>query len=233
MKLTIIIALYNTEQYIEKCIRSVYLNNKLPLSNFEIIVINDGSTDKSQNIVENLQIEYSNIILINKENGGQSSARNRGFAIARGEYIFCLDSDDFVEAFVLIEALEYCLKNNLDMFPIFYKRYTESNELLPVRKDNYPIINKPITGGEFPNNFVVSGSMWRYFYKTSIIKENNLYLTEGIYHEDEESIIKFLSYSKRISDSKFLVYNQIIRSAATDNRQNKDHRIKVLNDSLV
>src|SRR5690554_1785104 len=126
MKLTIIIALYNTEQYIEKCIRSVYLNNKLPLSNFEIIVINDGSTDKSQNIVENLQIEYSNIILINKENGGQSSARNRGFKIAKGKYIFCLDSDDFIVAPEMVEALSYCMEKNLDMLPLFYQRYTEN-----------------------------------------------------------------------------------------------------------
>src|SRR5690606_24862994 len=84
MKLSIIIALYNTEKYIEKCIRSIYLNNTLSLNEFEVIVINDGSTDNSQIIVEDLKNDFTNIILINKENGGQSSARNIGFKIAKG-----------------------------------------------------------------------------------------------------------------------------------------------------
>src|SRR5690606_2197423 len=233
MKLSIIIALYNTEKYIEKCLRSIYLNNQLPLNEYEVIVINDGSSDKSREIVEELLIEFSNIILLNKENGGQSSARNRGFSIAKGEYIFCLDSDDSVEARKMVNALNYCKDKSLDMLTIFYQRFTEENYLLPSKKDIYPIIDKPITGGQFLNKFGISGCMWRYFYKTSIIKDNELYLTEGIYHEDEEFIIKFLSYTKRIAYQRHLVYNHLVRSDSTVNKKNKPHRIKLLKDILT
>lgn len=233
MKLSIIIALYNTETYIEKCIRSIYEQNTLPFEDFEVIVINDGSTDNGGVIVERLQNEYPNTQLFNKENGGQSTARNIGFERAKGTYIFCLDSDDSVNAKEMIYALEYCIKENLDMLPVFYQRYDENFELLKEKKDNYPIIDHPITGGDFMNKFVVSGSMWRYFYKTSIIKAHHLYLTEGIYHEDEEFIIKFLSYTKKIAYQKHQVYNHVVRSNSTVNNKNKQHRKKLLKDLVV
>jgi|SRR5690606_20098522 len=233
MKLSIIIALYNTEKYIEKCIRSIYLNNTLSLNEFEVIVINDGSTDNSQIIVEDLKNDFTNIILINKENGGQSSARNIGFKIAKGEYIFCLDSDDFIEATNMVEALRYSFEKKLDMLPVFYRRYNEEYHVLGDKKDNYSLIDQPITGGEFLTSFVISGSMWRYFYKVSIIRENNLNLTEGIFHEDEEFIIKFLSYARKISYQRHLVYNHLVRSNSTVNKKDKAHRKRLLNNLLV
>ncbi|WP_288883521.1 glycosyltransferase family 2 protein [Pedobacter panaciterrae] len=230
MKLSIVIALYNTEAYIERCIRSIYNQNELSIDEYEVFVINDGSTDEGQKIVEKLQAEFSNIRLVNKENGGQSTARNIGFDLATGNYFFCLDSDDFVDANALTKALNYCEQRNLDMLPIFYRRFSESYEQLPERTDNYPIIDEVITGGDFMNRFVVSGSMWRYFYKTSVLRDNNLQLTEGIYHEDEEFIVKFLSYSKKISYQRHLVYNHIVRANSTVNKKDKKHRIRLLND---
>lgn len=233
MKLSIVIALYNTEAYIEKCIRSVYVQNKLPFQDFEVIVVNDGSTDNSRVIVERLQLDYANLELVNKENGGQSTARNIGFDKAKGSYIFCLDSDDSVNAKEMVQALEYCKKEELDMLPVSYKRYNEINKPLKEKRDNYPVICHFITGGDFMNKFVISGAMWRYFYKTSIIKKYDLYLTEGIYHEDEEFIIKFLSYAKRIAYQKHQVYNHVVRSNSTVNNKNKHHRTKLLKDLLV
>lgn len=234
MKLSIIIALYNTEIYIEKCIRSIYINNNLSNDSFEVIVINDGSTDNSKSIVEQMMKEYSNIQLINKENGGQSTARNIGFNLAKGEYFFCLDSDDSINAKELSKALFYCISNNLDVLPVYYQVYDQNHKLLTRKKaDNYPIINKAIDGGIFMSNYTISGSMWRYFYKTSLLKQHNLKLTEGIFHEDEEFVIKFLSYSKKISYKRHLVYNHVIRDNSTVNKKEKKHRLKLLDDLIV
>jgi len=230
MRLSIIIALYNTEIYIEKCIRSIYAKNNMPMSSFEVLVINDGSTDNSPSIVSQLQEEYSNIVLINKENGGQSTARNVGFNLVKGKYFFCLDSDDFINDLELIKALEICEVEDLDLLPISLKRFDENFNLLKQKEDNYTIFSKPITGGELMNRFVISGSMCRYLYKTTILKTYGLKLTEGIFHEDEEFIVKFISYSKRIIYQKNSVYNQVVRSNSTMNNDNKDHRIRLLND---
>lgn len=228
MKLSIITALYNTKDLIEECIHSVYLNNSLFLSEFEVIVINDGSTDGSEKVIERLQKEYTNLILINKENGGQSTARNIGFKKAKGEYIFCLDSDDTVNAQELIKALKYAEDNKLDMLPIAFKTFDEKGKVLPLKKDNYSVFHKFINGGQFMRKFIVSGTMWRYFYKTSLIRQNNLKLTEGVFHEDEEFVIKYLSYVRKTAYQKHLVYNYLQRSESTVNKKSINHRKKLI-----
>ena len=95
MKLSIIIPVYNVEKWLERCVRSVE-NQDLPSSEYEVILVNDGSKDNSGQIASKLSEEYDNIVVINKNNGGQSSARNEGMRIARGEYFMFVDSDDYI-----------------------------------------------------------------------------------------------------------------------------------------
>lgn len=233
MKLSIVIALYNTELYIEKCIRSIYEGNPLDGKDFEVIVINDGSTDNSKVIVESLLDEYANLKLVNKENGGQSSARNIGFDMAGGTYLFCLDSDDFIDAKALCEALEYCCINELDMLPISYAMYDDKLGRLPDKKDLYPVIDRPISGGEFMDKFVIAGSMWRYIYKLDIMRKYSLKLTEGIFHEDEEFVMKFMSYANKISYQRHQVYNHVVWAGSTVNKKDAGHRRKLLGDLIA
>lgn len=231
MKLSIIIALYNTEKYIEKCIRSVTGQN-LSFEDYEIIVINDGSNDRSQEIVEKLMLEFSTIHLINKENGGQSSARNFGFKKAKGDYIFCLDSDDTIAADSLAILLQKAYSNNLDMLSFFFETISEDGIILPSKRDNYKEENV-MTGAIFMNKFVVSGTMWRYFFKRSLFFNHNLSLIEGIFHEDEEFIIQALSYSERVQYFKYKFYIYLVRENSTVNNKSVEHRLKLLRDIIT
>ena len=86
MKLSIIVPVYNVEPYIERCVRSLEQQN-IPKQEYEIIIVNDGTQDQSIQIINKLRLEYPNIVLIEKENGGLSSARNYGLKYAQGEYI--------------------------------------------------------------------------------------------------------------------------------------------------
>lgn len=233
MKLSIIIALYNTERYIEKCIRSIYKNSNLSQECFEVIVINDGSTDNSPYIVKKLQKEFLNIRLINKKNGGQSTARNIGFALANGDYIFCLDSDDSINAEKIEEMLELCIGLKLDMLSFNFQRISESGKLLPKGKNGYIEERNILTGGEFLNKFTISGAMCRYFYRTEVLRKNGLKLIEGIYHEDEEFVIQFLSYSNRVKHVSIVFYNYLIRGDSTVNNRNVSHRLKLLSDMFI
>lgn len=231
MKLSIIIALYNTEKYIEKCIRSVTSQN-LGQEDYEIIVINDGSTDRSQEIVEKLMLEFSTIKLINKENGGQSSARNLGFKKAKGDYIFCLDSDDAIKADCLSLVLEKAYINNLDMISFFYETISEEGFVLPSKRDNYKE-GQVMSGAAFMNEFVISGTMWRYFFKRTIFFEHNLSLIEGIFHEDEEFIVQALSYSNRVQYFNYKFYIYLQRENSTVNNKSIEHRLKLLRDIIT
>ena len=92
--LSIIVPVYNVEDYIHQCIDSVLVQT---LKNYEIILIDDGSSDLSSQICDEYADVNRGVIVLHKENGGLSSARNAGISIAKGEYLFFLDSDDFIE----------------------------------------------------------------------------------------------------------------------------------------
>ena len=96
MKLSIIVPVYNVADYLPKCLDSLLVQD-LSQNEYEIIVVNDGSTDNSGKIAEEYSKTYSNIILINQENQGLSGARNTGIQNAKGEYVQFVDSDDYLE----------------------------------------------------------------------------------------------------------------------------------------
>lgn len=112
MKISVIIPVYNTEEYLKECIDSI-LNQTIDL--FEVIIVDDGSTDGSLALINEYAENYSNIHVVSQQNSGLGAARNLGLKIARGEYIYFIDSDDILEK----NALEYCYnlasKNKLDM----------------------------------------------------------------------------------------------------------------------
>lgn len=92
--ITIIVPVYNTENYIETCLKSLISQN---LDNFEIICINDGSTDNSFDILNKYAKHYGNIKILSQQNQGVSIARNNGLKIAKGDYVMFVDSDDWIE----------------------------------------------------------------------------------------------------------------------------------------
>lgn len=114
MKLSVIIPVYNVEKYIEKTIYSLYKQD-LSEDEFEIILINDGSTDKSLDIICNLADKYNNIIILNQSNQGPSIARNNGIIKANGDYILFMDSDDLLINSSLSFMLNIAYKYQLDI----------------------------------------------------------------------------------------------------------------------
>ena len=109
MDLSIIVPIYNVEKYVRTCIESIYKQG-LDEKDFEVIIVNDGTTDRSMEVIADIIKQHSNIIVIEQENQGLSVARNKGMAKAKGEYIFMIDSDDFLidnrVSFLLEKALE-------------------------------------------------------------------------------------------------------------------------------
>ncbi|MFT7861087.1 MAG: glycosyltransferase family 2 protein [Sulfurimonas sp.] len=112
IKVSIVIPAYNVEKYIERCIKSAISQT---LKKIEIIVVNDGSTDKTQEIIERLSLKDTRIIVINKKNGGLLNARKSGLSIAKGEYIQALDGDDWIEPTACEKMYNFAKKENLDI----------------------------------------------------------------------------------------------------------------------
>ena len=111
-KISFIIPVYNVEKYLEQCVESIMCQE---YENKEIILVNDGSTDASPDLCDKLATKYENVIVIHKENGGLSDARNTGLNKASGDYILFVDSDDFIESGCLKMIAETASKNPVDV----------------------------------------------------------------------------------------------------------------------
>lgn len=116
MKYSVIIPVYNSEKTIKRCIKSITSQER---TDVEIIIVNDGSTDMSENFCKNLQNEHNNIVYIHKENGGVSSARNSGLSIAKGKYVMFVDSDDYVDS-NCFEILDNYTKSDADYYQFVF-----------------------------------------------------------------------------------------------------------------
>lgn len=112
-QISVIVPVYNVEPYLSQCIDSILSQT---FSNFELILVDDGSSDQSGKICDEYAARDSRIVVIHKENGGVSSARNAGLNIAKGEYITFIDSDDWISSDFFQQAINNCEKNNLDMY---------------------------------------------------------------------------------------------------------------------
>lgn len=129
MKLSIIIPVYKVEEYVENCLRSIAVQD-IPVEDYEIIVINDGSPDNSKEIILEFQKHQPNLLFINQENQGVSVARNRGLDVAKGDYIVFIDPDDTIEENSLSKILDRAYKDNIDMMYLTMNSYDESGNFL-------------------------------------------------------------------------------------------------------
>jgi glycosyltransferase involved in cell wall biosynthesis len=122
MKVSVIVPVYNVYEYIEKCLDSLVNQT---YKNIEIILINDGSTDNSLDIIKKYQKKHENIIVINQENHGQGYARNKGIEKSNGEFIMFVDSDDYVDTDI-VKKLVGSIKDNDAVVCNIYKVINEN-----------------------------------------------------------------------------------------------------------
>lgn len=213
LKLSIIIPVYNVEKYIEVCIESLYKQN-IPEDEFEVILINDGSTDNSLSILQRFEIQHTNITVISQRNQGLSVARNNGIKVAKGEYILFVDSDDLIIENSLKTLLGIACLNQVDILKADYIKAgnQEIEKGIDISKD-HTILPSIIKTGEqgFIEDYDPNYSyVWQFLFKRQFILDNSLSFLVGKYFEDVAYTIEaYLKASKFIAiPLKFYVYRQ-------------------------
>lgn len=204
MKLvSIIIPVYNTEKYLRKCLDSVVNQT---YKNIEIILVNDGSTDESENICKEYENNYKNIKYIKKENGGLSSSRNYGVKQATGEYICFIDSDDYIDE-NLIDNLKKYMEAEDDI--IKYKLIKIDSEYKNEEKISGPTFEEK-SGEEAFNELYYQDVMMQpaclYLYKKSFWDENNFSYPEGKFHEDFARTSLIILKAKKVASTNIYGY---------------------------
>lgn len=199
IKVSVMIPVYNTSKYLKKCLDSV-INQSL--REIEIICVNDGSTDNSLEILKEFSKKDKRIIIIDKKNGGLTSARNAALEIANGEYCLNIDSDDWIEQGYLEAMYEKAKKEDLDiLISDFYDDFT--NEKRIIKKVDLNLKDKEvITGKEYVQQFFTCnflGYTWNKLIKRELYIKNNIKYNENIFMlEDVEVIGKLGYFAKRI-----------------------------------
>ena len=183
MTISLIIPVYNVEKYVEKCILSCVYQRNFHISDYEIIVINDGSPDRSLEIIESIAWNGVRHKIVSQNNMGLSVARNNGLAMADGEYVWFIDSDDWISDNALSVISRY-LKQGVDAISI---NAADVKENSIITRFNYGLDSNKIYSGKF----LMKKHKWycaaQYtIYKRRFLLMNNLYFKAGIFHEDME-----------------------------------------------
>lgn len=210
MKLSIVIPVYNVERYIEKCLLSC-INQDIQASDYEIIVVNDGTPDNSMTIVENIAKSHCNIKILNQENQGLSVARNNGFEIATGDYVWFVDSDDWIEENCL-RRITNELTDNIDILQLQYRLAYDDSAL---NKDCYTIIDRCVSGFDQTCNGGLPAPAQFCIYRANFLRDNNLSFVKGIYHEDSEFKPRAVYLAEKIMSDNIVSYNYYQRQSGS------------------
>ena len=212
-KISVIIPAYNTEEYIENCIQSV-INQTY--QDYEIIVVNDGSTDRTLEKIKNCQKKNDKIKIIDIKNHGQGYARNKALKQAEGDYVLFLDSDDFIEPVTLQVCIKRIEEDQSDLVVFDWKEYLYNKEKYRyVNKDKF-FNRRTLEGEEIAELFKIK----HYFtvnklYAKRFLLENNIWYGEGHIYEDNPFWVKVVIYAKKVSLIHSPLYNVGIAKVST------------------
>ena len=227
VKYSFIVPVYNTEKYLKRCLDSLVNQT---YKGFEIIIVNDVSTDNSQIIIDEYINKYSNIYLVNQENQGLSEARNNGVKKVNGKYLIFVDSDDYVE-----KDLLKTVDNNIENVDILrYQIVTEDdngNNKIEYKEESFNTTTgieafKKITKYHFVE------PAWCYIYKKKYYLDNKFNFKKGIYHEDYALIPYVINKARTVKSINYLGYHYIIREGSIMNNNDYSKTIKKCFDML-
>lgn len=181
MYLSIVVPVYNVEKYIKECLDSIVpqIENR---DDVEIIIVNDGTKDNSMDIVQMYLNRSAIIKIINQQNQGLSQARNKGLSESKADYVWFVDSDDYLKD----GAIKYFLSiskenNNIDVFASYMDRYIESENRYIKNRNTGSILWE---GPEYLFKGMPKGAAQRFIYKRKFLLDNELSFMPGILHED-------------------------------------------------
>lgn len=218
-KLSVIVPVYNVQDYISTCLDSL---TKQTYSNIEIICINDGSTDNSLKILNEYQQKDSRIIVKDKPNGGVSSARNMGIEISSGDYITFVDSDDFINKNTYSVCMKKIQKYGADMLAFGYV-------LEPKHSVNRPYKNNKIYDSFecLKNEIGINCTIWNKIFKRSLLFDNdNIRFAEDVHYGEDDLFLKLVTpKANKVVGCSGAYYHYVCRESSAESTFSNEKRL--------
>lgn len=215
---SVIIPVYKVEEYLRECLDSVVNQT---MQDIEIICVDDGSPDNSAQIVMEYQEKYDNIILVRKENGGLSSARNAGMDVATGRYVYFLDSDDYVDTDMFREVCRKADEEELDILYFNAEPFFDSEQ---IKKNNQNYVNYYVRKHDYSGvrtgqamfsamrkNYEFLPAVWAQLFRRSMLEENHIRFCHGILHEDNPFTFQCAILARRTNYLNKAYYHRRMR----------------------
>lgn len=222
--ISVIVPVFNVEKYLSECVYSIL---KQTYKDFELILVDDGSTDNSGKICDHFCGEDKRIRVLHKKNGGLSSARNAGIDMANGSYLAFIDSDDYVEKNFLECLYDKLVEETADISECSYKRLIKG-KLTYERLFKYDVLdNETAVRRLFAPPYQSFVVVWNKLYKKELFKK--IRFPEGKLHEDELSSYKLIYESKKVAFVNKYLYIYRIRDDSIMTRGYSDKTAELLN----
>lgn len=207
-KVSVIVPVYNVQKYLAKCLDSLVSQT---LKDIEIIIVNDGSTDRSESIIKKYEKKYDNIVYVKKKNGGLSDARNYGIKYAKGDYIAFIDSDDFVDTSLYEKMYTKAIEEEADYIECdFYWTYPKNRGYRLQKDEGIRYADKQ---GMMTYGRVMA---WNKLIKRNIITEN---FPKGLKYEDIEFFYKLIPNVKKFAFVEEPLIYYVQRNNSLANKQ--------------
>ncbi len=231
---SVVVPVYNTEKYLRRCMDAL-VSQTISRDDYEIVVVNDGSTDSSPDILKEYVRKYPDIVRVfDRQNGGQGRARNYGIRMAKGDYIGFADSDDYVDITMFEKMYKLAKREDADLVECHYHSMLEeagsykeidTRGTIKAHKDIKELFIDPQV------------SPWNKLYRKSIILDNDVQFPEGIIYEDTAFYIKAIPFIKKHAylDEKLVYYSVRQNSTMTGSSlgMKAGDILKVLEDILT
>ena len=236
MKLSIIVPVYNVEAFLNKCVDSL-LDQDLSREDYEIVLVDDGSTDSSGALCDTLAAEHGNIRVIHQRNRGLSGARNAGIPVASGDYVLFVDADDFLCPNVLGTLVGLMESKELDILRFNYQNVNMEGAVFEPNKYVKPFVDYSdvVCDGEtFLNERLgYACYAWQFLVKASILRQEGNGFKEGIYFEDVEWTPRILLQARRVASTDTLVYNYLFRTGSIARNKDAEKKCKAIRDKMT
>lgn len=205
--LTVVIPVYNVEKYLKRCVDSILIQE---WKNYDILLVDDGSTDNSPQICDDYVKAYDFISVIHKKNGGLSEARNTGISYAKGDYVYFPDSDDWLEPQTFKELAEVLESQEFDI--VSFNREFVKGEEDPIISD--PLVTQVFEGKDafvqMLKHSYITGFANDKIYKKSLFIDNNISFPKGKYYEDLGTNYKLFLSAENVFATNQKYYHYLI-----------------------
>lgn len=223
-KASVIVPVYNVEAYLEKCVNSILAQTE---RDFELLLVDDGSTDSSGALCDELGAKDSRVRVIHQENKGLGGARNTGIDQAEGDWLLFVDSDDWIEPKTLERALAAGETYGTELVMFSFRSVDEAGNTVQLFREDLPM-ETPLTISQHKEIYLTAPCAWNKLYKADLFARTGVRYPPRVWYEDIRTTLKLFPAADKAVFLPDVCYNYLLREGSITKNMNADRNVEIL-----